>query len=280
MLWVNLIMDTLASLALATEQPNWMLLLSRAPYSRKEGIVSFIMFKHMMGQAVFQITILLFLVFRGEFYLPEYRADQSQNGNHYFLMCLGLVISGRLYYISSSDKDYEGDEPSMHFTYIFNIFVFLQIFNFLNARKLNDELNIFEGLQRSKLFVVIVILIIVLQVLLVTFGYRVVNVYMWGLSWKGWILTIVVSSLGLVVSFLLKVIPLIFRCCCWTFSKGTVEKPMNNSFSDENGDMKEGAGNEEDDGYESEYTEIEVEEEVEEEVEVEEDEEEEEQSPK
>merc|ERR1712032_1472186 len=98
---------------------------------------------------------------------------------------------------------------------------------------------------------------------------------MWGLSWKGWILTIVVSSFGLLVSFVLKLVPLIFRCCCWAFSKGTKEKPMSNSFSEENGEGQEGAENEDDDGYESEYTEIEVEEEVEEEVEVEEDEEEE-----
>lgn len=99
----------------------------------------------------------------------------------------------------------------MHFTYIFNIFVFMQIFNFLNARKLNDELNIFEGLRRSKMFVVIVIMIIILQVLMVTFGYRVVNVAFWGLQWKGWIITILISSMGLVVSFLLKLIPMMIK---------------------------------------------------------------------
>ena len=81
--------------------------------------------------------------------------------------------------------------------------MFLQIVNFVNARKLNDELNIFEGLKRSKMFVVIVILIIVLQVLMVSFGYRVVNVTLWGLQWKGWIITIVISLGGLIVSFLL-----------------------------------------------------------------------------
>jgi Ca2+ transporting ATPase len=48
-------------------------------------------------------------------------------------------------------KDYEDvydktHVPSRHFTMIFNTFVMLQYFNFFNARKLNDELNIFEGL--------------------------------------------------------------------------------------------------------------------------------------
>lgn len=48
MLWVNLIMDTLASLALATEdpQPN---LLEKKPHSRNEYIITKKMFKHILG---------------------------------------------------------------------------------------------------------------------------------------------------------------------------------------------------------------------------------------
>lgn len=52
MLWVNLIMDTLASLALATEDPQPGLLL-RKPHSRSEYIVTKKMFKHIFGQAIF-----------------------------------------------------------------------------------------------------------------------------------------------------------------------------------------------------------------------------------
>jgi len=34
--------------------------------------------------------------------------------------------------------------PSKHFTYVFNTFVMLTVFNFINARKIFDEFNILE----------------------------------------------------------------------------------------------------------------------------------------
>jgi len=49
MLWVNLIMDTLASLALATEKPDREILLARSPQKRDEYIVSKLMWKHIFG---------------------------------------------------------------------------------------------------------------------------------------------------------------------------------------------------------------------------------------
>jgi len=52
LLWVNMIMDSLASLALATEMPNDALL-NRPPYRRREYIISRRMVKHILGQAIF-----------------------------------------------------------------------------------------------------------------------------------------------------------------------------------------------------------------------------------
>lgn len=46
--------------------------------------------------------------------------------------------------------------PSRHFTFLFNTFVWMTIFNFLNARVLNDQLNIMEGVFRNPLFSLIV----------------------------------------------------------------------------------------------------------------------------
>lgn len=74
MLWVNLIMDTLASLALATEDPHPDLLL-RKPHSRDEYIISKTMLKHIGGQSIVQIVIMLILVFMGETFIPEYASD-------------------------------------------------------------------------------------------------------------------------------------------------------------------------------------------------------------
>lgn len=71
MLWINLIMDTLASLALATEPPTEELL-NRKPHSKNEYIISRTMFKHIIGQSIFQIIVVLTLVFIGEAFIPEY----------------------------------------------------------------------------------------------------------------------------------------------------------------------------------------------------------------
>jgi len=57
-------MDTLASLALATEEPNPELL-KRKPHSRDDYIISKTMFKHIAGQSIYQIIVLLILVFMG-----------------------------------------------------------------------------------------------------------------------------------------------------------------------------------------------------------------------
>jgi Ca2+ transporting ATPase len=48
LLWINMIMDSLASLALATSPPKEELLL-RPPYRRSEYIISSKMVKHILG---------------------------------------------------------------------------------------------------------------------------------------------------------------------------------------------------------------------------------------
>ncbi|GFX30499.1 plasma membrane calcium-transporting ATPase 3 [Trichonephila clavipes] len=68
MLWVNLIMDTLASLALATEMPTSQLLL-RKPYGRTKPLISRTMMKNILGHAIYQLTIIFTLLFIGEYLL-------------------------------------------------------------------------------------------------------------------------------------------------------------------------------------------------------------------
>ena len=65
MLWVNLIMDTLASLALATEMPTPELLL-RKPYGRTKALISRTMAKNILGQAVYQLVITFGMMFFGK----------------------------------------------------------------------------------------------------------------------------------------------------------------------------------------------------------------------
>ena len=61
-------MDTLAALALATEPPSDDLLY-RKPYARTEYIISPLMMKHILGQAIFQSAVIFIVVFLGEKFL-------------------------------------------------------------------------------------------------------------------------------------------------------------------------------------------------------------------
>jgi len=65
MLWINLIMDTLASLALATEQPTEELL-KREPYGRDEPLLSKIMWRNIIAHSCYQLTVTFIILYLGK----------------------------------------------------------------------------------------------------------------------------------------------------------------------------------------------------------------------
>jgi Ca2+ transporting ATPase len=110
------------------------------------------MLKHIIGQSIFQLIIIITLVFLGDQFIPEYPGsyDTTVFAGHPEYKWLngvvgGTVRSGRFYTIKG-DKDYSTvydatSEYSRHFTFIFNTFVMMQVFNFLNSRKLHEEVH-------------------------------------------------------------------------------------------------------------------------------------------
>lgn len=62
MLWVNLIMDTFAALALATEPPEHNVL-TRDPYPKDSAIVTEVMWRNVFGHAIYQSIVLIVLIF-------------------------------------------------------------------------------------------------------------------------------------------------------------------------------------------------------------------------
>ena len=59
----------------------------------------------------------------------------------------------------------------LHMTYLFQIFVFMQLFNQINARMLKvDEWNIFKGIFDNKYFVLVAIITFVVQMVMVEVG--------------------------------------------------------------------------------------------------------------
>ena len=65
LLWMNLIMDTLGALALATEKPTEELM-TKPPVGRTEPLITNIMWRNLLAQALYQIIVLLTLQFKGE----------------------------------------------------------------------------------------------------------------------------------------------------------------------------------------------------------------------
>ena len=89
MLWVNLIMDTLASLALATELPTPDLL-HRKPYGRTSPLISATMAKNILGQAIYQLVIVFGIMFFGE---KLFDIDSGRYAGEVVLGCLiSLVV--------------------------------------------------------------------------------------------------------------------------------------------------------------------------------------------
>jgi len=82
MLWVNLIMDTLGALALATESPDEALLKDK-PYPRDDYIVTSVMIRNIMGQAIYQIIVLLVLLFAGQ---PIFGLDYNDDQKGFYTM--------------------------------------------------------------------------------------------------------------------------------------------------------------------------------------------------
>lgn len=65
LLWVNMIMDTLGALALATEPPNDDLM-KRTPVGRKGNFITNVMWRNIIGQSLYQFVIIWFLQTRGK----------------------------------------------------------------------------------------------------------------------------------------------------------------------------------------------------------------------
>lgn len=141
MLWVNLIMDTFASLALATEPPTDSLL-RRRPYGRNKPLISRTMMKNILGHAVYQLGIVFLLVFAGD----------------------------KLFDIDSGRKAPLNSPPSQHYTIVFNTFVLMQLFNEINSRKIHGEKNVFAGVYRNIIFCSVVLGTFFCQILIVEVG--------------------------------------------------------------------------------------------------------------
>ncbi|KAK1317042.1 putative calcium-transporting ATPase 4, plasma membrane-type [Acorus calamus] len=169
LLWVNMIMDTLGALALATEPPTDELM-KRPPVGRGESFITKAMWRNIIGQSVYQLAVLGVLMFDGE----------------------------RLLKIRGSDAH------DVLNTFIFNTFVFCQVFNEINSRDI-EKINVLRGILNSWLFTAVLSITVVFQVIIVEFlGTFASTVH---LSWQLWLASVLIGSVSMIVSIILKCIP-------------------------------------------------------------------------
>ena len=95
-----------------------------------------------------------------------------------------------------------------HMTIIFNTFVFYTLFNQINCRVINDQINIFSRIHRCWLFIIITGCEMGLQALLVEFGRNAFHCSKGGLTIQQWGMCFLMSSLTFIVSFFSKFIPI------------------------------------------------------------------------
>lgn len=200
LLWVNLIMDTLASLALATEQPTPELL-ERKPYGRNKSLFSRQMWLFMLGHSAYQLTVLFVLLFAGAELL---NIDDGRN------------------------RDLRAT-PGHHFTVIFNTFVCMQLFNEINARKIHGEWNIFKGMQLNYVFLFVVVGQVSVQILIVQFG-GIVFVTR-GLTLDLWLWCIFLGSTELLIGQILTLIPV--KSLPWKQTAEDQDEPDSDPIQDD-----------------------------------------------
>lgn len=166
MLWVNLLMDSLGALALATDLPTADLL-EVPPERPGSPLINRLMTWNIISQASLQL-----------------------------ILCLGIfyVVSG-----------YALLDESLLRTFVFNLFVFLQLFNELNCRSISgdwrrDFAQMIE--MQNLMFWVIWSGSLIGQVLIVQYGGKVFGTF--GLNWKLWLLSVGLASFSIPLAIFVK----------------------------------------------------------------------------
>jgi magnesium-transporting ATPase (P-type) len=169
-----MVINSLGALALATRRPSDALLL-RQPYGKSDKLVSNILLRNISGNCVYQVVVLCLILFGGKSILG----------------------------IQDSDLEYERKHIA---TLLFNTFVFMQVFNLINARVAGQDMSVFDGLLRNKAFIGLFFGIAAAQATLSEIGKAVFHTI--SLEATDWVICLAFGAGSLLVGFLLRLIRL------------------------------------------------------------------------
>ena len=167
MLWINMIMDTLAALAFSFE-PTLKEYMEEYPKNKSTPIINKYMYSSIIISSIFS-SIILILILKCPLIVNLVRFDIN---NKYL------------------------------YTMFFAVFVFLGVFNALNAR--SERINIFANIKKNKVFIFIFMLISIVQLYLIYFGGNLFRSY--GLNIKELLLVFILSILIIPIDILRKLI--------------------------------------------------------------------------
>ena len=173
MLWVNLIMDSFAALALASLPPTEAVMRNN-PRHINDFIINRGMTRGIIGTGLVFVAVLFGLMqyFRHvDLPLSEFSVSEYFSG-----------------YFDFSDGKITGYDLTLFFTF----FVFIQFWNLFNAKSFESPSSGFSRLRQSKVFVATALVIVVGQYLIVTLGGKMFSVE--PLSWTDWLILFVASS--------------------------------------------------------------------------------------
>ncbi|KAI3722694.1 hypothetical protein L2E82_33736 [Cichorium intybus] len=170
LLWVNMIMDTLGALALATEPPNDELM-KRPPVGRTGSFISTVMWRNILGQSIYQFTVIWLLQSKGKSFFRLHGDDSD------------LILN----------------------TLIFNAFVFCQLFNEINSREMENE-DVTDGIWDNNVFVSVISATFIFQVIIVEYLGTFANTS--PLTIMQWFFSIFIGFLSMPIAVYLKRIPI------------------------------------------------------------------------
>ncbi|KAK7208151.1 hypothetical protein BZA70DRAFT_37797 [Myxozyma melibiosi] len=170
LLWVNLIMDTFAALALATDPPTRSML-DRPPSPKNEGMITVTMWKMMIGQAIFQTAATFILHFAGN------KIWGIQDGDSVATERMSSVV--------------------------FNTFVWMQFFNMFVNRRLDNKLNFLEGISHNYFFMAIAAIMCGGQVIIMFVGGNAFSIKR--ITGVDWAVSLVIGFLSIPVGLFLRI---------------------------------------------------------------------------
>jgi Ca2+-transporting ATPase len=199
LLWINVIMDTFASIALCSEPPRPGVM-QLPPKRRDENIVSPAMVRTIMTTASFFVIVMLglLLLMKGSPAAPGILAGEGAwsveaGTSRVALDSSQLEETAGTWRIKENVADslLKGQDVAVTFTVFqvslfFSIYVFFQVWNQINCRSLTPATSGFHRILANPTFLAIAAAVAIGQVVIVTFGGTVFKVEPLGpLAWLG-----------------------------------------------------------------------------------------------